>query len=781
MAVYLAPIAGVAAQFFDNNGNPLSGGKLYTYQAGTTTTAVTYTTNAGVNLHTNPIVLDSGGRIPNGGEVWLSDNISYKLILKTSDDVTVATWDNIDGINSNFLTYSLQQEIQTATDGQTVFNLSTITYQPATGTLSVYVDGLNQYGPSATYSYVETDNNTVTFNDGLHEGALVKFTTAISNTGNAVDASAVTYTPAGTGAIAVSVQDKLRETVSVKDFGAVGDGVTDDTAAIQAAIDYAASLTGPAYDGTESFFTTFGNSRCIELSPSKFAISGTLILKNSVSIFGNGGGFVAKSGFTAGDYMLDMDGTWQSGTVQDLIVDGNDKDVKGININHAAGCVWSNITVLNCRYDGITYTMGADFSLNNFFVSCSNTPNSNSVAGLKVLASDGMFTNGVCRFNPIGVYLNGGGNNEFVNVHCWGGYSSLKQYINFYLKNTYRNSFTSCYGDSPTKQNYTLDNWTTVSGMPNGGVCWYLAAGAGTSGSQENKITNCRPYVNWDTYTSAGLPAKQLLYWYLEAYCYQNAIVSLINVGGTPAGKTQAFADNPYGAVTASIRDSNVIFTSATPTLPFLEISKEVITGDRRVLFTINNTDNSSSASGCAVQFNLVNVEQGSIRVVKGTGGYYPEMYLAAGTGQVNLFSNGNLAPNVDNTQPLGNASKRWSVVYAGTGTINTSDQRAKQDIESLDDAEKRVATALKGLVKKFRFKDAVQEKGDAARIHIGVIAQEVIAAFEAEKLDATKYGLLCYDEWEAELDAEGNELKPAGNRYGVRYEELLAFIIAAL
>jgi len=93
----------------------------------------------------------------------------------------------------------------------------------------------------------------------------------------------------------------------------------------------------------------------------------------------------------------------------------------------------------------------------------------------------------------------------------------------------------------------------------------------------------------------------------------------------------------------------------------------------------------------------------------------------------------------------------------------------------------------LKGLVKKFRYRDAVDRKGSEARIHIGVIAQEVAEAFAAEGLDANRYGIICYDEWEEQpevKDEDGNitqEYRSAGNRYGVRYEELLAFIIAAL
>jgi hypothetical protein len=786
MAVFLSPVGGVAAQFFTNTGAVLTGGKIYTYAAGTTTPATTYTSSQGTTPWTNPIVLDAAGRVSGSGEIWLTDGINYKFVLKDSNDVLIATYDNISGINSNFVAYTNSQEIQTATSGQTVFTLTTMQYQVGTNSLSVFVDGVNQYGPGASYAYTETSSTSVTFVSGLHVGAEVKFTSTQQQGAGAVDSSQVTYDPPFTGSVATNVEAKLAQYISVEDFGAVGDGVTDDTAAIQAAIDYAASLTGAAHDGTQSFFEPFGNARAIQLSPVKYAISQTLTIKNSVSIFGNGGGFLALAGFGAGDYMVDMDGDWQSGTVQDLTLDGNDKNVKGLEINNAAGCVWSNITVLNCRNDGITYTFGADFVLNNFFVSCSTTPASNSVAGLLILASDGVFNNGVCRFNPIGVYLNGGGNNEFVNVHCWGGYTSVKQYINFYLKGSYRNTFTSCYGDSPTKQNYSLDNWTTVSGIPNGGVCWYLAAGTGTDGSQENKLTNCRGFVNFDAYTSAGLAAKQLLYWYLEAYCFQNAVVSFADVGGTPAGKTQAFADNPWEAVTPTIRDANVIFTSSTPTLPFLRISKAAASGDRRVLFTLNNTDNSSNISGTAVQFNLVDVEQGSVRVVKGSGGYFPEMYLAAGTGQVNLFSNGQFVPNTDNTQALGGASNRWSVVYAGTGTINTSDEREKQDVAEIDDAEKRVAVALKGLFKKFRFKDAVQVKGDGARIHFGVIAQDVMSAFQAEGLDPMRYGVVCFDEWEAKeavMDETGAEIVPAqlaGNRYGVRYEELLCFLMAA-
>jgi len=140
------------------------------------------------------------------------------------------------------------------------------------------------------------------------------------------------------------------------------------------------------------------------------------------------------------------------------------------------------------------------------------------------------------------------------------------------------------------------------------------------------------------------------------------------------------------------------------------------------------------------------------------------------------------------NTQDLGKTGSRWDDVWSN-GTFNGSDQNIKQDIEELDEAEKRVAVKCKGLIKKYRLKDAVTKKGDDARIHVGIIAQELQAAFESEGLDAFRYSMIGRDTWWEGTDSEGNrEVKyEATDGYtevtqmSVRYNELLAFIIAAM
>ena len=187
-----------------------------------------------------------------------------------------------------------------------------------------------------------------------------------------------------------------------------------------------------------------------------------------------------------------------------------------------------------------------------------------------------------------------------------------------------------------------------------------------------------------------------------------------------------------------------------------------------------------------------------SLDVEKITSGRTRTLEIAAPT-----KIGGNLIPTADNAYALGIGQNRWTQVFAASATINTSDEREKQQIADIPEAVFRAWGKV--AFRQFLFNDAVEKKGDAARLHIGVIAQQVAEAFASEGLDATRYGFLCYDEWteqqevshieqivvsEGVQDAEGNyitmplyedkkvvdqEHKAAGNRYGIRYEEALA------
>jgi hypothetical protein len=157
--VALSPLAGAGWQFFDNNGDPLSGGKLFTYAAGTTTPAVTFTSVSGATQNANPIILDSAGRVPE--EIWLTTGAAYKFALFTATNVSIWTKDNITGISSG--------------------------------------------------------------------------------------ADSMEYNPPFPGAVTsnYTVANKLSQYKSVRDFGAVGNGIANDTAAFAAALDVGGDIYVP--------------------------------------------------------------------------------------------------------------------------------------------------------------------------------------------------------------------------------------------------------------------------------------------------------------------------------------------------------------------------------------------------------------------------------------------------------------------------------------------------------------------------------------------------------
>jgi hypothetical protein len=186
---------------------------------------------------------------------------------------------------------------------------------------------------------------------------------------------------------------------------------------------------------------------------------------------------------------------------------------------------------------------------------------------------------------------------------------------------------------------------------------------------------------------------------------------------------------------------------------------------------------NRRTSDGTILNFRKDNTTVGSIGVdsgdnlyIGGSAASHGGLYF--GTNTAAPLSAGTLT---DDVMDLGTAAYRFDDVYATNGTINTSDRNEKQDIEALSDAEQRVAVACKGLLRKFRWKSSVADKGDDARIHFGIIAQDLQAAFEAEGLDAGRYAMFINSTW---TDEETGEER---TRMGVRYSELLAFIIAAI
>jgi hypothetical protein len=254
MAVFLSLFAGAGQQFFTNAGVPLAGGKIYTYGAGGSTPQATYTTSAGNIAHSNPIVLDAAGRVPGGGEIWLTNNLAYKFVLQTSVNVTVQTLDNIGG----------------GVDGAT----------------------LAGSGGSALVGFIQ----------------------------------------AGSGAVLRTAQSKMRDVISVKDFGAVGDGVTDDTAAIQAALDACPS----------------GGQ--VELNNGVYAITAQLTVPiSSITLDGRGATIKAKNN-TSFEYML-LAQNLSSIVVKNVTFDANKANrVSGQNVRFmgAAFLTCSDSAFINC-------------------------------------------------------------------------------------------------------------------------------------------------------------------------------------------------------------------------------------------------------------------------------------------------------------------------------------------------------------------------------------------------------------------------------------------------
>jgi hypothetical protein len=568
------------------------------------------------------------------------------------------------------------------------------------------------------------------------------------NSAAGILASKLSFTQSGSGATARTIDSKLKDAVSVKDFGAVGDGVADDTAAFSAAA-----------QGVSAAVNIVGAEGALPRAP-------------MCSVF-----------VPAGTYLLTSE------------VNTNNREVVWI-VDQAA------------RITGYSFINGKIFRpgqrQNVFHHGTTDYACTQSIRSNKDL-EDGAEVVGITSASQLASY----GSRDSVSLYVDNTAPAATVDVNTatYTSTTvtiaapsatvlrrYRRGMIIDTKHSP-KWSGIIDSWNN-DGSVLTVTAWYQFGAGGTPGTPANG-TGC--VVNgftkiWAHNANCALKADSF------AADMAGFELGMIN-DKSPADKMRGFdcvnlgthkgtlgfvargaweygfysdspdigffyigAGSPFAAQDASQNITFAIIGSGS-----IELGNTAIAGTRYIDFHSSGFNSDYDARILALGGSSTN-GQGALT-------------LAASS----INCTAAIRPSVDTGSALGGPSNRWTEVFAATGTINTSDEREKQDISLLDAAEKRVAVAIKGLVKKFRFKSAVQARGENARIHVGVIAQEVVAAFTAEGLDAARYGILCYDEWdelEEIKDEKGNIAQvycPAGNRYGIRYEELLAFIIAAI
>jgi hypothetical protein len=692
MTVTPSPIGGFAAQFFDNNGVILSGGKIYTYAAGTTTPQAVYTSSSGATPHANPIILDSAGRVP-GGEIWLTDGLVYKFVIETSTGILLGTYDNITG---------------------------------------------------------------------------------------GIDASAVTYDPPFANSVVTNVEAKLAQYISVDDFGAVGNGVANDTAAFVAAdasigqdiytpvgtynIDGATVLSkryfGPGvlnYSGIGArTFTGAG------LNDATFtgSYNGNRPLQIVIKINSVGTPDTLAYSFNGGVTFVTTEAVYNPVTdaydIGPINIVAGPMQIFGTGTyvtfasttGHTINNFWAfalNPELQSVNTNGTTFSVqgspfAAAFGVQNTQLGIDSFGNLNSVGsgntaiGFETLKNNTVgFANTAVGALALRVNTTGGYNQAIGNatlVHCttgsqntaigvFSGYDLVDGVANTGVGVDTNRSVTS--GDNNTAvgvqsayQNQTGDDNTSVgvfalrggsSSLPIGLSCSYNTA-MGVRAQYEGTGSYNSAFGHEAGYTITGN--------------YNTSI-------GAGAGtKTTAGDYNVFVGYGAGANASQALLASSS-----------IAIGDGAYTTGSNAVAIGSGVSSPANVFTVCNATHTFFR------------------------------PSTDNVTALGGPANRWSVVYSATGTINTSDERQKQQTKPID------ASALRAWAKveyvQFKFNDAVKTKGDGARWHFGLIAQQVKEAFESEGLDAFEYGVLCHDKWEG------------GDAYGIRYEEALALECAYL
>lgn len=242
--------------------------------------------------------------------------------------------------------------------------------------------------------------------------------------------------------------------------------------------------------------------------------------------------------------------------------------------------------------------------------------------------------------------------------------------------------------------------------------------------------------------------------------------------GGTDVVKFDTYHASGYrgifrwyqqGSLVQEIDASGNVGFGVTPYSPGLTMYRSVtglLYSDVQNPSTANATDgavsrviSSNVAGSSTASLDLVKTKSGAASIKNTETDAAAYLSFAIGpTERFRISSSGHLTPGIDNTQNLGSAPLRYGTVYAGTGTINTSDEREKNGVRPLTEAEGAIARELAAEIGTYQFLSALKEKGERARLHVGMTVQRAIEIFDRHGIDPMAYGVICHDAWPARV-----------------------------
>ncbi|UXZ62591.1 tail fiber domain-containing protein [Burkholderia multivorans] len=584
--------------------------------------------------------------------------------------------------------------------------------------------------------------------------------------------------------------NRITGSIDVRDFGAVGDGVKNDTAAIQAAIDFAQSQCRTDY------WSTYVPS--VRIPAGTYLVRG-LTISYPIHLHGDGQNATTlnlMSGSNASVIAItDMGGGLAGADNHNIMPIISDMSLNCNSSGQTPGGYFRGISLTDSTIPvGTNYHGGAELrNLNiraatEYGVFIGANRNNGRMNNVKVLysGSDAVYNSAYdwrivdCDFgnsqNSNGYVQHAGGATEMVNCNIF-----VNKLSGLFLDVNVNASclFANCYFDTNQRHGTVgIGSYGDVVSHAFVGCVWRDNSQEADNTYDQINLSNMTQVTIEGATFVTNIPSRQPRYLINTVNVTRVVFNATYEQNDTPNVPYRTGVTNNYLNLAIGGNENCSLATMGGSTVGvvgrngarFDYYDPASLAGERRW-----RTQALGSVYSLYASDDAGNLPAGSLAFQVTRTGSTP-----------NALQTISVQPHTDNTFPCGTAAYRWAVVYAATGVINTSDENQKEQIDVIPDAWLDAWADVDYFA--FKFKDATAEKGaDNARWHVGFVAQRVRDAFAKHGIDAAKIGLLCWDSWPAQpavLDDEGNVVKPAidaGEAWGIRYEEALAMEAALM